>query len=175
MIEYPAIVQVLDQPGSSEAAAATGVPSEPAPSVAPESAAPVPVKPAYPPPAPLPTQEGPQGLRFDFNDGCRVVLPEGPEPWRVRLSDLDTGNILYETRIKAGRVNSSKRYFVPIRLEVWAGEEPVLTHDYAALGREVLIQFPVGTLGDTLGWFPYAVKFERTASAAVSPARWPSG
>ena len=26
-------------------------------------------------------------------------------------------------------------------------------------GREVLIQFPVGTLGDILGWFPYAAKF----------------
>ena len=41
-----------------------------------------------------------------------------------------------------------------IRLEIWAGEEPVLTHDYAAEDRDVLIQFPVGTLGDTLGWFP---------------------
>src|SRR5204863_527027 len=25
--------------------------------------------------------------------------------------------------------------------------------------QAVLIQFPVGTLGDTMGWFPYAVKF----------------
>ncbi len=34
-------------------------------------------------------------------------------------------------------------------------------HDYAAKDREVLIQFPVGTLGDMLGWFPYAVKFQQ--------------
>ena len=32
-------------------------------------------KPAYPPVAPSPTQEGPNGMRFDFNDGCRVLLP----------------------------------------------------------------------------------------------------
>jgi len=102
----------------------------------------------------LPTQTGPHGERFDFNDGCRVALPECTHPWRVRLSDLDTGNILYDTRISAGRVNSSKRFYVRIRLEIWAGEEPVLTHDYAAEDRDVLIQFPVGTLGDTLGWFP---------------------
>ena len=34
-------------------------------------------------------------------------------------------------------------------------------HDYDAADREVLIQFPVGTLGDTMGWFPYAVKFQQ--------------
>jgi len=38
---------------------------------------------AYPPPCELPTQEGPKGIRFDFNDGCRVALPEGEQPWRV--------------------------------------------------------------------------------------------
>ena len=56
----------------------------------------------------IPTQEGPKGIRFDFNDGCRVLLPESDHPWRLRLSDLDTGNVLYETEIKAGRVNSAK-------------------------------------------------------------------
>ena len=29
-------------------------------------------KPAYPAPAGVPTQQGPKGLRFDFNDGARV-------------------------------------------------------------------------------------------------------
>jgi len=108
----------------------------------------------------MPTQSGPKGIRFDFNDGCRVVLPEGKHPWRVRLSDLDTGNILFETEIKAGRVNSTKRYYVRIRLEIWTQDKIVLTHDYTAADREILIQFPVGTIGDTLGWFPYAVKFK---------------
>src|SRR5215470_8156144 len=36
-----------------------------------------PPKRPYPAPAELPTQLGPKGLRFDFNDGCRVMLPEG--------------------------------------------------------------------------------------------------
>jgi autotransporter strand-loop-strand O-heptosyltransferase len=115
---------------------------------------------AYPPPCPIPTQEGPRGLRFDFNDGCRVVLPQAEHPWRVRLSDIDTGNILFETELRGGHVNSTKRYYVRIRLEVWQQNEVVLTHDYSAADREVLIQLPVGTLGDPLGWFPYVVKFE---------------
>jgi autotransporter strand-loop-strand O-heptosyltransferase len=116
---------------------------------------------AYPAPAPLPTQRGAQGLRYDFNDGCRVVLPEGR--WHVRLRDLGTGNILYQTDIGAGRINSSKRYHLRCRIEVWAGEcngEPTFRHDYNAHDQDVLVQFPVGTLGDTMGWFPYAVKFQ---------------
>lgn len=115
---------------------------------------------AYPAAAASPTQTGAHGILYDFNDGCRVVLPDGQ--WHVRLRDLDTGNILYETDIGAGRINSSKRYYLRCRIEVWAKEltgEPVFRHDYSAQNQQVLVQFPVGTLGDTLGWFPYAVKF----------------
>ncbi len=76
------------------------------------------------------------------------------------MSDLDTGNTLFETEFKAGRVNSSKRYFVRFRVEVWQQGKSVFSHDYSAAGKDVLVQYPVGTLGDTLGWFPYAVKFQ---------------
>lgn len=120
-----------------------------------------PGKRAYPPPAAVPTQVGIHDLRFDFNDGCRLATPEGQ--WHVRLRDLDTGNILFETDIGAGRINSTKRYYLRGRIEVWSGEmtgEPVFRHDYDARDREVLVQLPVGTLGDSVGWFPYAVKFQ---------------
>ncbi len=119
------------------------------------------VKPAYPPPAREPTQSGPRGLRFDFNLGARVLAPpiESEAKWRIRLRDLDTGNTLFDTAITSGFVNSSKRWFVRFQVEAWVGDEPVLTHDYDASGRPVLIQFPIGTLGDTLGWFPYAARF----------------
>jgi autotransporter strand-loop-strand O-heptosyltransferase len=126
-----------------------------------ESSAPT-EKRAFPLPADVPTQEAPKGIRFDFNDGCRVVLPEGDHPWRVRLSDLDTGSILFETEFKAGRVNSTKRYFVRFRLEVWAQGESLFSHDYSAAEREVLVQFPVSTIGDIIGWFPYGVKFKES-------------
>ena len=116
------------------------------------------VRQAFPPPAPAPTQEGPKGIRYDFNLGARVVVPEGA--WRVQLRDLDTGNILFDTQCSGSFINSSKRFFVRFRIEVLEGGESVFRHEYAAEGREVLIQFPVGTLGDPMGWFPYAVKFQ---------------
>jgi hypothetical protein len=50
----------------------------------------------YPPAAKLPTQAAPDGIRFDFNDGARVVLPPRTVgKWRVRLRDIDTGNTLW--------------------------------------------------------------------------------
>lgn len=115
-----------------------------------------------------PTQTDHLGVRFDFNDGCRVVLPEGE--WRVRVSDLDTGNILFETRIGAGLVNSSKRYFVRFLVEVWSADEVVVRHGFSAEGREVLVQLLCGTLGDTIGWFPYAVKFQQRHTCRLTCA-----
>jgi len=143
-------------PAADPAAVTAG--SEPPPQSG-ESAS-APAKRAYPAPAEMPTQAGPKGLLFDFNDGCRVYMPESDHPWRVRLSDLDTGNILFETTLKAGRVNSTKRYFIRFRLEIWQNDQSLMVHEYSAQDREVLVQLPVGTLGDPIGWFPYAVKFK---------------
>jgi autotransporter strand-loop-strand O-heptosyltransferase len=124
----------------------------------------------YPASAEIPTQPGSHGIRFDFNDGCRVTLPESEHPWRVRLSDLDTGNILFETELKSGRMNSTKRYFVRFRIEVWQQGESIFHHDYSAADRDVLIRFPVDTLGDTLGWFPYAAKFKERHACRLTCA-----
>ena len=115
---------------------------------------------AYPAPTPIPTQDGPAGLRFDFNDGARVLCPPSEQPWKIRLRDLDTGNILFETEFLAGSVNSSKRYYIRFGVEVSRDGEVLINHEYSAQDRDVLIQFPVGTLGDPMGWFPYAIKFK---------------
>jgi autotransporter strand-loop-strand O-heptosyltransferase len=158
-----------EAPAAAQQAPGQQAPADPAPGQTQAQPAPGPqpaAKPAQPQPRPayvpavaIPTQEGPHGARFDFNEGCRVALPETGKPWRVRISDLDTGNILYETEIAAGRVSSTKQYFIRFRVELWQAGESLLAHEYSAEGQEVLIQFPVGTLGDTMGWFPYAVKF----------------
>jgi autotransporter strand-loop-strand O-heptosyltransferase len=144
-----------DKPAETSATPATeaqAAPSGPAP------ASGHPPRPAFPGPASVPTQDGPKGIRYDFNLGARVVVPQGA--WRVQLRDLDTGNILFDTQCSGSFINSSKRYYVRFRIEVWESGESVLQHEYSAAGRDVLIQFPVGTLGDPMGWFPYAVKFQ---------------
>lgn len=127
-------------------------------------------KPAYPAAAEQPTQVGPKGLRFDFNDGARVFCPEAESPWRVRLWDAETGNLLFETQFAGGRVNSSKRYYIRFRIEVLQGEDVVFSHEYNARDRHVLIQLPIGTLGDTIGWFPYVAKFREAHDCRLTCA-----
>ena len=129
---------------------------------------------SFPPPATTPTQAGPRGIRFDFNHGARVVLPPREDGrWRVRLQDLDTGNTLFQSENQGATVRSSKRWFVRFLVEVWETgadgvERPVLRHAYDPTDRTVLIQFPVGTLGDVLAWFPQAARFaERHPGARV--------
>jgi hypothetical protein len=53
------------------------------------------------------TQEGPMGIRYDFNEGCRVTLPEGKN-WRVYLRDIGTGNILFQTTMTGGGTEQQK-------------------------------------------------------------------
>ncbi len=122
-------------------------------------------KSSYPPSADLPTQVGPHDIRFDFNVGARVTVPpRGEGAWRVTLRDLDTGNILYHSENKGATIRSSKRFYVRFGVEVVdvdaaGATTSVFTHDYDAKDREVLVQFPVGTLGDIMAWFPYAPRF----------------
>jgi autotransporter strand-loop-strand O-heptosyltransferase len=153
---------------------ARGIVSLVAPAAAAAGAASVvdepPPKQHFPPPAKLPTQLGPDGLRFDFNFGVRVLVPDAGGPWRIRLSDLDTGNLLYETNIQKGWVSSAKHYYLRARIEVLSRDRAILTHDFDCREKEVLIQLPVGTLGDSLGWFPYAPKFQRARGCRLSVA-----
>jgi autotransporter strand-loop-strand O-heptosyltransferase len=146
----------------TETPAPTDVTSTTSPAAEPQfGKAEPPPKSAYPAVAANPTQIGPRGIRFDFNQGARVVLPPRTEgSWTVRLRDLDTGNVLFETETKGARVASSKRYYVRFRVEVSDGDTTVLEHDYDCRDRLVLVQFPIGTLGDILAWLPYAPRFQ---------------
>ncbi len=162
------VAQSAAQSAVAPPAPGAPVPAAPAPGGPPAPAAASgaeqkpPEKPPFPPPAPVPTQEVPgAGIRYDFNNGARAVLPQAEHPWKVRLTDLDTGNVLFETTFAQGTINSSKRYYIRFKLEIFQQDKPILEHEYSAKDREILIQFPVGTLGDTMGWFPYAVKFQK--------------
>ena len=124
---------------------------------------------SFPAPAAHPTQAGPHGIRFDFNSGARLTVPEGD--YRSTLSDLDTGNVLFQSVRGGVTINSSKRFFVRFRIEVRDGEGAVVfAHDYDARGREVLIVLPVGTIGDSVGWMPYAIRFQAVHQCRLTVA-----
>ena len=65
----------------------------------------------------IPTQEGPMGIRYDFNDGARVLLPKGK--WHVQIEDDETDNIIFACDADEGWVLSTKKYYIPFRIRVW--------------------------------------------------------
>jgi autotransporter strand-loop-strand O-heptosyltransferase len=109
----------------------------------------------------IPTQEGPLGIRYDFNDGARVLLPKGK--WHVQIIDGESDNIIFACDADEGWVLSTKKYYIPFTIRVWVRgrPQPVLDHTLNLKGKEVLIKFPIGTLGDIIGWMPYAEKFQK--------------
>lgn len=115
---------------------------------------------SYPEPSLLPTQEAGRGIRFDFNSGIRVKVPKGI--WHVKFLDIDTNFCLFECLVEDSLVFSEKKYFINARIEISEKKDGGLrlSHDYDAEGKDVAILLPEGTLGDTIGWFPYALKFQ---------------
>ena len=107
-------------------------------------------------------------VRFDFNHGARVLLPQGN--WRVMISDDAAYNVLFDTRLKSGFVTSTKKFFVPFKITIWSDDDLILEHRMELAGRRVLISLPVGTIGDTLGWFPYVLRFARQHGCTVTCA-----
>ena len=77
----------------------------------------------------LPTQIGPMGLRFDFNDGCRVMLPETGHPWHVRPSDLDTEGLNVTTE--------QLHELLSIDVDGWLAEIPLIREHFERFGTHL--------------------------------------
>jgi len=102
------------------------------------------------------------GIRFDFNDGARVQVPESFGEVRCRFFDLDEGQIVGQIKVAPGAmVATNKKYFVRHRIEIFSGDEAIFTHDFDATGKDVLIRIAPGTIGDAIAWFPAAIEFQK--------------
>ncbi|CAB3766536.1 autotransporter strand-loop-strand O-heptosyltransferase [Paraburkholderia humisilvae] len=100
-----------------------------------------------------PVFNGPEGVRFDFNYGCRVQVPV--DGWRVRMVDIDTHNVVFDEMVEAGATVASRRkYFVRTRLQVFDGARLVFEHGFDAAGQPVLVRLASAALGDSLAWMP---------------------
>ena len=73
------------------------------------------------------------GIRFDFNDGARVQVPESFGEVSCRFFDLDEGQIVGQIKVAPGAmVATNKKYFVRHRIEIFSGDEAIFTHDFDA-------------------------------------------
>jgi len=108
-----------------------------------------------------PTQDAVCGIKFDFCDGVRVRFP-GDEEFHLSFIDDDSDEITYACNVQKGAMAVSvKKFFVNWRIEIRRkGETEVLfQHKMNLENQNVLIQLPVGTLGDSIAWFSYVERF----------------
>ena len=115
----------------------------------------------FPLPPEYPTQKGPRGILYDFNEGARVYLPKGD--WHIELYDADTHNILFVIDTHGGWVLSTKKFYVRFGIKVWLRNnvQPLFEHEMNLKDKNVCIHLPIGTLGDILAWFPYVEEFRK--------------
>lgn len=119
----------------------------------------------------VPTLDAVEGIKFDFNEGIRILFPHNGKSYRCVFSDIDTGIILYSADTNSGAyVTSVKKFYIKFRLQIFPkienlkhGDkvEPIFTHDYDCKDKEVMIQLPAGTIGDSIGWFSYVERFQQ--------------
>jgi autotransporter strand-loop-strand O-heptosyltransferase len=109
----------------------------------------------------VPTQEGPRGIRYDFNDGARVLLPQGH--WYVQLEDADADNILFGANTDGNWVLSTKKYYIRHRIRVWDRDSDTELMDVTMdlKDKPVLVKMPVGTMGDVIAWMSAVDRFQR--------------
>jgi len=124
----------------------------------------------------MPSQAGPDGIRYDFQDGCRISLPPGD--WHAEIMDTGTHTLLFSQGdfpqgTGSGFVCSSKKYFVPFSLKISRNGTTVLEHTLDLRGREILIEMHLGGIGDHLAWIgqvqAFAAKHECIAHCLVRP------
>ncbi len=118
----------------------------------------------YGQPPQIPTMEAIDGIKFDFNDGIRIFVPKDTKEYLYKFSDDERKVVLFCGEIKPETtITSLKKYFIRFKFEILDKEtgEVKFTHTYDASNRVVTIHYPGGTLGDTIGWFSFAERFQR--------------
>ena len=122
-------------------------------------------------PAGLPTiQVGDTGVRYDFNLGCRIHVPfNEKEHYFISIVDHKTGmtvfNAVVDTKDHPNGMSATtnwiyhKQYHIVVKNT--ATNETLLDHIYDASDKRVLIECPDCGLGDAIGWFSCAIKFQK--------------
>ena len=118
----------------------------------------------------IPILDAVEGIKFDFNEGIRILFPHNGKEYHVTFLDIDTGIILYSADTVPGAyVTSVKKFYIRFRLIIHrkGGTEPIFSYDMDLKDKEVMIQLPVGTLGDSIGWFSYVERFQQKHNCKI--------
>ena len=109
---------------------------------------------------------------YDFLFGCRVSLPRTDKTrFFVQIEDVDKKLVVYSQIIDTNRpefengatVTTEHKYYhrYHILVKRVTDDTTLLDHTYNAKDQVVVINCPDAGLGDCIGWFSNAVKFQK--------------
>ena len=108
---------------------------------------------------------GIEGLKFDFNAGARLEVPEGN--WHIKISDFDTGLVGFDGDISQQVLVSLEKYYVHWFIEAWLDGEKVFEHLLDLHSKNIYIFMVNGVLGDTISVLPYINELKRIYNANI--------
>jgi len=126
-----------------------------------------PKKSTFAPLPPLPVIPAVGDIKFDFSFGCRVMFPRNGVPSHLTIYDADTENKIYDQDVNPGKdgavITTFRKYFIRYRIEIESIDRSIVrfSHTYDAKDRDVLVQLPLGALGDTIAWFTPIEMFQK--------------
>lgn len=118
----------------------------------------------------IPTMDAVNGIRYDFNSGLRVYFPKDENLYHLQFIDDDTGLIVYDGDSSPGTVvTATKKYYIRYHFIITrkGTKEVVFEHTLDLKDKKVVVQFPVNTIGDSVGWFSYMERFQQKFGCEV--------
>lgn len=112
------------------------------------------------------------GIMLDFCCGLRVLLPvnKGCKKYRLQVYDFNSKLKMFDEVIDAGDYYvSEKKYFIDygvIITDASDGRE-ILRHRIDCREKDVVINMPVPTMGDSIAWFSSVLAFSKKHSCQV--------
>lgn len=121
------------------------------------------------------------GVTFDYNDGLRVYTSDKIEANSLRMviENTETHTMLSNSVLPVGMlISTNKKYYTKYDFKIYNNQEyeayvkeiqynpsypepkVLFEHKFDLSNKFVMIQMPVGTVGDTLAWFPYIELFK---------------
>lgn len=119
----------------------------------------------------IPVVEGPEGIRYDFNHGMRIYFPKNDQKYHLEFGNAETGDKMYDFDVEPGNlITSVKKYYLPFKFTITrqGTGQKVFEHTMCLKNQKVIVQFPVSTIGDSIGWFSYLERFQKKHGCKLS-------
>ena len=108
-------------------------------------------------------------LDVNFVDGPYACLKDSNQEYLVDFINQDTNKSEYSVNLKNDHWGKTfHKFFINWDIQIKDNfGEVIYSHKYNASGKRVYIAFGSKALGDTLGWFPYALEFKKKHNCHV--------